>query len=100
MRAHEFLREAGQALEQRAALRDQPTGERSMARAVKIFEAWTGIELSELDGWRFMVALKQAREIQGNFCADDYTDGSGYFGLVGECAASAKGEAMAREAQP
>ena len=76
---------ATDALADRAQQRDTPTGERSMARAVSIFKAWTGVELSEADGWRFMVALKQAREVQGGLHADDYIDICGYSALLAEC---------------
>ncbi len=82
--AHSFLEEAGKTLRDRAALRDAPKGERSMARTVAIFNAWTASNLSEQDGWRFMIALKQAREIQGKFNRDDYVDLAAYSGLLGE----------------
>jgi hypothetical protein len=82
--AHAFLEESVNVMKQRAALRDAPGGERSMAKTVAIFNAWTGNTLSVEDGWRFMIALKQAREIQGSFNADDYTDAAAYFGLLGE----------------
>ena len=42
--------------------------------------------MSEEDGWRFMIALKQAREIQGDFHKDDYQDLVNYSALLGECA--------------
>lgn len=97
MKAHEFLKEAGQALEQRAALRDQPTGERSAPRAAAILTAWTGREHTEMDVWRTLLAIKLAREIQGQYHADDYTDLAGYAGLLGECAAGlARDEPKAR----
>jgi hypothetical protein len=79
-----FLENGVKILGERAALRDQPNGERSMAKTVAIFNAWTGNNLSVEDGWRFMIALKQAREIQGFFNADDYEDGANYFALLGE----------------
>jgi hypothetical protein len=82
--AHEFLEQSISAMKQRASLRDAPAGERSMEKTVAIFNAWTGNTLSVEDGWRFMIALKQAREIQGSFHADDYTDGAAYFALLGE----------------
>lgn len=87
MKADEFLQQGIDAMKQRAALRDTPEGERSTAKAVEIFNAWTGHKLSEADGWRFMIALKQAREIQGQFHADDYVDMAAYPGLLGECLA-------------
>lgn len=80
-----FLEEAAQTMRARAALRDaQETGERSMERTVSIFNIWTGNNLSVKDGWRFMVALKQAREIQGKYNRDDYVDLAAYASLLGE----------------
>ncbi len=79
-----FLERGVQILGERAALRDQPSGERSMAKTVAIFNAWTGNNMSVEDGWRFMIALKQAREISGFFNEDDYEDGANYFALLGE----------------
>lgn len=89
--AHAFLKLAAGAMTERAKTRDAQSGERSMARAVAIFRAHTGIELSESDGWRFMLALKMAREIQGDYHPDDYTDLAGYAALLGECAGGAQG---------
>jgi hypothetical protein len=82
--AVKFLEDGAKVLKARAQLRDQPAGERSMAKTVAIFNTWTGNNLSVEDGWRFMIALKQAREIQGAFHGDDYTDGAVYFSLLGE----------------
>ncbi|HET8685156.1 MAG TPA: DUF6378 domain-containing protein [Methanosarcina sp.] len=87
--AHGFLEEASETMKARAKLRDAEGGERSMARTVAIFNAWTGNNLSEEDGWRFMIALKQAREIQGKFNRDDYVDMAAYTGLLGECESNA-----------
>ncbi len=83
--AHSFLEEASGAMKQRAALRDKPNGERSMARTVATFNALTGKNLSEAEGWQFMVILKMVRGDQGNYNRDDYVDGAAYFGLLGEC---------------
>lgn len=83
--AHQILREAADAIEQRAALRDLPKGERSMSRAVAIFAAATGRQLSELEGWTFMICLKLARANAGANHLDDYTDLAGYAALAGEC---------------
>lgn len=60
-------------------------GERSMEATIAIFKAWTGIELSEQDGWRFMIALKMARSLTGKPKLDTYVDMAGYVGLLGEC---------------
>lgn len=93
MPAADLLRDAAKAIDDRAALRDQPGGERSMSRTVAAFNTLTGHSLSELDGWRFMCVLKMARAAGGAFHLDDWTDLSGYGALAGEC-----GEAIA--AQP
>lgn len=77
------------AMAERAATRDMPTGERSMARAVAIFEAQSGVKLSEEQGWMFMVCLKQARAAQGKFNLDDYIDMAAYAALAGECGGAA-----------
>ena len=83
--AHSFLDEAVTTMKARAVLRDSHgSGERSMEKTVAIFNAWTGNTISVEDGWRFMVALKQAREIQGFYNRDDYVDAAAYFGLLGE----------------
>lgn len=83
--AHEFLSDAGKQMVQRGQLRDQPEGERSMACIVRTFNALTGHELTESEGWEFMVLLKMVRGRQGHFNKDDYVDGSAYFSLLGEC---------------
>ena len=85
MRADDIMEEGREAITDRAKTRDQPTGERSMARCVAIFNAWTNHKLSEADGWRLMISLKQAREIQGEPHRDDYVDMSSYPALLGEC---------------
>lgn len=88
MKADEILESALDALRQRAALRDQPTGERSAARAAAIFSAWKGREMSEDDAWCFLLCLKMARSEQGKFHLDDYIDLASYPALLGEHRAS------------
>ena len=48
-------------MEDRAALRDSPEGERSMKATVAAFNALEGTNLTEVQGWRFMCVLKHAR---------------------------------------
>lgn len=84
MRAPDLLDEARRALGDRAATRDQDS-ERSMALTVRIFAAMSGVSLSELDGWRFMLALKLARGARGQCHVDDWVDLAGYAALAGEC---------------
>ena len=88
-RAGDYLLEAADAISDRAAERDAINGERSMARAVQMFNAWregsTGPGLSQRDGWIFMVLLKLSRARQGKFRRDDYVDAAAYCALAGEC---------------
>ncbi len=85
-----FLLEAADTIGNRASERDQDDGERSMARAVSMFNAWRGHEstypLSETEGWIFMVFLKLARAAGGTYKRDDFVDGAAYMALAGECA--------------
>lgn len=85
--AHDLLLEAADTLQDRGKERDKPGGERSMYRAVQIFNAiHPESALTEIQGWRFMQCLKLAREVQGGFKEDDYLDGIGYAALKAECA--------------
>lgn len=83
--APDLLIDAINAMRKRSAERDNPD-ERSMARAVEIFNAWKGGEgLSESQGWMFMVCLKMARASGGAHLRDDYIDGAAYLALACEC---------------
>ena len=84
--APDFLERGAQHMRDRAAQRDKPDGERSMARAVAAFNAQEGTSLTEEQGWRFMVQLKYSRACAGVFVADDYEDMAAYAGLAGEAA--------------
>lgn len=64
----------------------QAVKERSMPDIVKAFNAVTGHQLAEEEGWLFMILLKMVRSQQGNFKLDNYEDGAAYFALMGECA--------------
>ncbi len=87
--AYSFLEKAGSEMKDRASQRDNsPEGERSMASTVKAFNALTGHDLTESEGWEFMILLKLVRGRQGKFRADDYIDAAAYSGLLGECASS------------
>lgn len=84
--AVELLQQAADCIGNRASERDQPDGERSMARTVTAFNALCGTSLSEVDGWLFMAVLKAARAKGGAIKMDDYVDGAAYFALAGEAA--------------
>lgn len=90
-----ILRTAADIIEGRGAKRDR-AGERSMARTVGAFNRLTGRDLSESDGWMFMVLLKLAREQHGHD-PDNAIDAAAYCALHGECAAAER-EAWQREA--
>jgi hypothetical protein len=78
-------------LQERGSSRDLPQGERSMTRAVRIFNATTtGTQLSVADGWRFMLSLKLARMMAGKYKEDDYDDLIGYAALLAEEEAAAQ----------
>jgi hypothetical protein len=80
-----ILQEAARCIGNRASERDQES-ERSMARTVTSFNAMYDLNLTEEQGWMFMVFLKAARASGGAFKLDDYVDGSAYFALAGEAA--------------
>lgn len=83
--APDFLTDAIKQMKDRAAQRDAPQGERSMATTVATFNALTGKNLSEKEGWEFMVCLKLVRGRQGSFRMDDYVDAAAFASLLGEC---------------
>lgn len=84
--AKAILEEGISVMKDRAATYDKAQGERSMRATVEAFNALTGLNMSEEQGWLFMVCLKASRSQQGVFKEDNYVDGAAYFGLYGECA--------------
>ncbi len=85
-KADDFLLLAAKTLRDRAVLRDVGE-ERSMKRCVKMFNAMKGTDLSERDGWNFMVLLKLARAYSGTPQLDDALDGTAYSALSAEALA-------------
>ena len=79
------LKEAQDALAQRAGSRGAEEEERSMKVTVNAFNAMFGKDLTETQGWQFMTLLKMGRSTAG-YNADDYVDGAAYFALAGESA--------------
>ena len=84
--ASEIAETAAMSIKDRAATRDTESGERSMARIVRVFNAATGHNLSEREGWIFQIATKLGRAAQGGHNVDDYIDLGGYAALAGESA--------------
>ena len=93
-----FLTAAAKHMDDRAATRDCPNGERSMGRAVNMYNAMTGGNMTEEQGWKFMVLLKLARSAQGECNPDDFEDAAAYAALAGE-AATAEAEAAAHKGE-
>lgn len=83
--AKQFLEDAIASQDDRAAERDSHT-ERSMVATVNAFNALYDKNLTEVEGWMFMVMLKAARAKGGELRVDDYIDGASYFALAGEAA--------------
>ena len=83
-----LLIEAADTIGNRAAERDNADGERSMARAVQMFNVWRGpraeLGMTEHEGWAFMVFLKLARAAEGKHRQDDWVDGAAYMALCCE----------------
>lgn len=90
--AVDFLLEASTCIDNRAQERDHADGERSMVRAVDMFNAFRGDAsgalgmLSEVEGWVFMALLKLARSRGGRYQRDDFVDATAYLSLSGEAA--------------
>lgn len=61
MDAAEMLQRAADLMIERGRQYDKRNGERSMTRAVEAFNAVTGHDLKESDGWLLMVCLKMVR---------------------------------------
>ena len=84
VKADQILSKAAGHLADRAVTYDKPEGERSMGRTVELFNLFYGMNLTEDQGWRFMVFLKMVRSTQGNFKLDNFEDSTAYEALAGE----------------
>lgn len=82
--ATEFLKEAADQMAARAALRDNPEGERTARKIAEVFNALTGHKLTEVDAWTFLLIMKMVRGRSGKFHKDDGVDGCAYFALMAE----------------
>lgn len=82
--APELLEQAAKTMRERSVERDVEK-ERAMAKTVALFNAQFGTNMTEYQGWMFMVHLKLARAEGGVFRADDYIDGAAYIALAAEC---------------
>lgn len=83
--APEFLNTAARIMEERGRQYDQEGGERSMGKCVAAFNAITGRNLTESEGWLLMAVLKQVRLFQKpGFHKDSAEDGIAYTALLAE----------------
>lgn len=71
---------------------DSPDGERSMGRTVQAFNAITGRDLTEAEGWLLLQVLKDVRQWQNpaKFHEDSALDCVAYASLKAEALAGAK----------
>lgn len=91
--APEMLRKAADLLIERGKQYDKPEGERSMGRCVTAFNAITGRDLTESEGWLLLQVLKDVRQWQRpGYHQDSAEDCIAY--------ASLKAESKQREAAP
>ena len=83
--APEYLQAAAAHLTDRTVTYDKPEGERSMGSTVAAFNAVTGRNLSESEGWLLMLLLKQVRLFQRPaFHRDSAEDAIAYAALLAE----------------
>jgi hypothetical protein len=84
LHAENYLRRSIYALNQRARDYDSLGGEKSIGKTIELFNKLTGNNLSDSQGWLFMVCLKLVRSQQGTFHMDNFVDLAAYAALYGE----------------
>lgn len=86
MKATEFLQAAIDTQAERGKQYDSPEGERSMGRTVQAFNAITGRDLTEAEGWLLLQLLKDVRQWQNpdKYHHDSVLDGVAYASLKAE----------------
>ena len=83
--AEAFLHEAAELMAERGKQYDQEGGERSMGKTVKAFNAITGKDLTESEGWLLMSLLKRVRQHSGaGYHKDSAEDAVAYAALEAE----------------
>ena len=85
MDAYGFLRTASETMKERGKTYDNSEKERSMGATIKSFNAVTGRDLTESEGWLLMVILKQVRQYsQPDYHKDSALDSVAYSALLAE----------------
>ena len=83
--APQLLNKAASHMQARAATYDKPEGERSMGATVSAYNAVTGQQLTEANGWLLMALLKMVRDNQRAVPHEDsIEDLVAYSSLYGE----------------
>lgn len=90
----DFLRNAIEVQAERGKQYDAPDGTRSMVKTVQAFNAITGRDLSEAEGWPLMQIVKDVRQWQNTdrYHADSALDGVAYASLKAEALATSHTE--------
>lgn len=84
-KAPDLLGQAAKHMADRAATYDKPGGERSMLQTVAAFNAITGRDLTEAEGWLLLAQLKFVRDNQRSAPhRDSVEDAIAYAALYGE----------------
>lgn len=104
MKATDFLKAAIDTQAERGKQYDSPEGERSMGRTVQAFNAITGRDLTEAEGWLLLQVLKDVRQWQNpdKYHHDSALDGVAYASLKAEalCNAPRPIDPNAQEVKP
>lgn len=86
--AFDILTSAAGHVKAREDVYDRAAGEKSMARAVKAFNAIHGTHLTTAQGWHFMAMVKSSRFFsQDTFHRDSGEDATAYMALMSEARA-------------
>lgn len=84
-KAAELLGRAAAHMHDRSSTYDEPEGERSMGKIVTAFNAITGRDLTESEGWMFMQQVKLVRLFtRSEYHADSAEDNIAYAALLAE----------------
>lgn len=88
--APSLLKRAADIMDERGRQYDKPGGERSMAQCVSAFNAITGRDIAEEEGWLMLAVLKMVRYFHnpGVPHRDSVEDLIAYSALFGEAALS------------
>lgn len=90
-KAPELLGRAAALMHERGQTYDAPEGERSMGKTVAAFNAITGRDLTEGEGWLFMATLKAVRGFtRSAYHADSFEDLIAYAALMAEAKGSGR----------